>query len=406
MELNEQTSKNNFYCFLWHAIFLALTINFMDMDTIIPAMMIDAGASPLQLGILTAIMVGGARIAQLFFAPFLNNQPSKKGYLLGGINARVLSLAGMALLFYFSVAIKGSIIILAIFILISLFSFSGSFANINYVDILGKSVLQQKRKAFFSIKHVLSNIFVFVSAFLAKKVLTTYGYPMNYATLFTISAVLLVIASLGFWKIKEIPASNNRIKGMKEFLNVITHEIFTNKKLRNYLFLVNTQGICLALMPFLILYSRKIFAAGNQDVGNFLIFKVIGGILTGSVLFYFSKKIKYNYMMHTTSALGIIIPLLMLILPGAVLFPYIFLLGGMLFTIYTVSMNGILLEVTTNENRALYTGLAGAGGIVPVIFPFLGGWIITAFGFAHFFILFILIIFLSFYFIYKIDCQK
>ena len=406
MELNEQTSRNNYYCFLWHAIFLALTINFMDMDTIIPAMMVDAGASPLQLGILTAIMVGGARFAQLFFAPFLNNQPSKKGYLLGGINARILSLAGMALLFYFSLSTKGSFIILTIFILISLFSFSGSFANINYVDILGKSVLEQKRKAFFSIKHVLSNIFVFLSAFLAKKVLTTYDYPMNYATLFTIAAVLLAIASLGFWRIKEIHASNNKIKGMKEFLNVITHEIFTNKKLRNYLFLVNTQGICLALMPFLILYARKIFAAGNQDIGNFLILKVIGGILTGSVLFYFSKRIKYNYMMHIASALGIIIPLLMLILPGAVLFPYIFLLGGMLFTIYTVSMNGILLEVTTNENRALYTGLSGAGGIVPVIFPFFGGWIITAFGFTQFFILFILIIFSSFYFIYKIDCKK
>ena len=406
MELTEKISRNNFYSFLWHAIFLALTINFMDMDTIIPAMMVDAGASPLQLGILTAIMVGGARFAQLFFAPFLNNQPSKKGYLLGGINARILSLAGMALLFYFSLSTKGSFIILTIFILISLFSFSGSFANINYVDILGKSVLEQKRKAFFSIKHVLSNIFVFLSAFLAKKVLTTYDYPMNYATLFTIAAVLLAIASLGFWRIKEIHASNNKIKGMKEFLNVITHEIFTNKKLRNYLFLVNTQGICLALMPFLILYARKIFAAGNQDIGNFLILKVIGGILTGSVLFYFSKRIKYNYMMHIASALGIIIPLLMLILPGAVLFPYIFLLGGMLFTIYTVSMNGILLEVTTNENRALYTGLSGAGGIVPVIFPFFGGWIITAFGFTQFFILFILIIFSSFYFIYKIDCKK
>jgi len=406
MELTEQISRNNYYSFLWHAVFLALTINFMDMDTIIPAMMVDAGASPLQLGFLTAIMVGGARFAQLFFGPFLNNRSSKKGYLLGGINTRILSLAGMALLFYFSASIKGSVIILAIFFLISLFSFSGSFANINYVDILGKSVLEHKRKAFFSIKHVLSNIFVFLSAFLAKKVLTTYGYPMNYVTLFTIAAVLLAIASLGFWKIKEIPASNNKIEGMRKFIKIITQEIITNKKLRNYLLLINTQGICLALMPFLILYARNIFAAGNQDVGNFLIFKVIGGILTGSLLFYFSSKIKYHYMMQIASALGIIIPLLMLMLPGAVLFPYIFLLGGMLFTIHTVSMNGILLEVTTNENRALYTGLSGAGGIVPVIFPFLSGWIITVFGFTQFFILFMLIIFSSLYFIYRIECKK
>jgi len=406
MELNTQTSKHNYYSFLWHAVFLALAINFMDMDTIIPAMMLDAGGSALQLGILTAIMVGGARFAQLFFASFLNNQPLKKGYLLGGINARIFALAGMALLFRISGSLEGGVIIGAIFVLISLFSFSGSFANINYVDILGKSILEEKRKPFFSIKHVLSNIFVFLSAFLAKKVLTAYGYPVNYATLFLFAAVLLGMASLGFWRIKEIPVSNTRIDGLRKFIDVIRHEIRTNKKLKNYLFLINTQGIILSLMPFLILYAKKTFAAGSHDIGNFLILKVTGGILAGSILFYYSKRIKYHYMMYVASFLAIPMPLLILILPGSLLFPYIFLLGGIIFPIHTISMNGILLEVTTNENRALYTGLSGAGGILPVLFPFLGGWIITSFGFTHFFILFIIIIFSSFYFIYKIDCQK
>jgi len=93
--------------------------------------------------------------------------------------------------------------------------------------------------------------------------------------------------------------------------------------------------------------------------------------------------------MYIVSILGILIPLLIIMLPGSLLFPYIFLLGGIVFTIHTISMNGILLEVSTNENRALYTGLSGAGGIVPVIFPFLSGWIITEFGFIQFFVLFI-----------------
>jgi hypothetical protein len=146
----------------------------MDVDTIIPAMMVDAGGSPIQLGILTAIMLGGARFAQLFFVPFLNNQPSKKGYLIGGINARIFALGGMALLFYSSSHIKNSFIIWSIFILISLFSLSGAFASINYVDIFGKSVLQEKRKAFFSIKQVISSIVVFLSAFLARSVLSEY----------------------------------------------------------------------------------------------------------------------------------------------------------------------------------------------------------------------------------------
>ena len=406
MELNKQISKRNYYSFLWHAIFLALAKNFMDVDIIIPAMMVDAGGSSLQVGILIAIMLGGGKFAQLFFAPFLNNRSSKKCYLLGGINTRIFALAGMALLFYFSSHVNESFIVWSIFILISLFSISGAFANINYTDILGKSVLQEKRKSFFSIRQVISSIIVFLSAFLARRVLIAYGYPANYATLFFIATVLLGIASLGFWKIKEIPASNFKIKGLVKFIQIITHEMRLNKKLKNYVFLINTQGVSLVLMPFLILYAKKNLSAGSQEIGNFLLLKVIGGVLAGSILFYYSKKVKYQYMLYVTSIITILIPLSILILPGSILFPYIFLAGGIVFAIHTISTEGVLLEVTNNENRALYTGLSGAGNILPVVFPLLSGWIITEFGFRLFFILFMLIIFLSFYFIYKLDCKK
>ena len=406
MKLNKQISKQNYYAFLWHAVFLALAKNFMDVDTIIPAMMVDAGGSAFQVGVLTAIILGGGYLAQVFFAPFLHNQSSKKGFLLGGINVRIFALGGIALLFNFSSHVRECFIIWFVFILISLFSFSGAFANINYVDILGKSVLQKKRKSFFSIRQIISSIFVFLSAFFVRIVLTEYGYPNNYAILFFIAAVLLGIASLGFWRIKEITVSNSKIDGLVKLIHTIAHEIRTNKKFKNYVYFVNTQGISIALMPFLILYAKRNFSAGSHDIGNFLILKVIGGVLIGSLLFYFSKKVKYKHMMYTTSIVAILIPLFILILPGSILFPYIFLAGGIVFTIHMISINGVLLEITSNENRALYTGLSGAGSILPVIFPFLSGWIVTEFGFTHFFILFILIIFLSFYFIHKMDCKK
>jgi len=406
VELNKRISKRNYYSFLWHAVFLALAKNFMDVDIIIPAMMVDASGSSLQVGILIAIMLGGGKFAQLFFAPFLNNQSAKKYYLLGGINTRIFALAGMALLFCFSSHINDRFMVWSIFILISLFSISGAFANISYTDILGKSVLQEKRKSFFSIRQVISSIIVLLSAFLARRVLIAYDYPANYTKLFFIAAVLLGIASLGFWKIKEIPASNFKIKGLMKYIQIITHEMRLNKKLKNYVYLINTQGVSLVLMPFLILYAKKNLFAESQEIGNFLLLKVIGGVLAGSILFYYSKKIKYQYMLYVTSIIAILIPLSILILPGSILFPYIFLAGGIVFAIHTISTEGILLEVTNNENRALYTGLSGAGNILPVVFPLLSGWIITEFGYRLFFILFMLIIFWSFYFIYKLDCKK
>ena len=108
----------------------------------------------------------------------------------------------------------------------------------------------------------------------------------------------------------------------------------------------------------------KMFGAVSHDIGNFLLLKVIGGVLTGSILYYYSKKIKYRNMLNMTSILAILIPLCILVFPGPLLFPYIFLAGGIVFAIHDISMSGILLEVTTNENRALYTGLSGAGSIL------------------------------------------
>ncbi len=92
MHLSRQISGHNYNALLWHALFLALAKNFMDVDTIIPAMVVDAGGTSVHIGFVAAIMLGGSRLSQLFFAPFINNQPAKKGYLLWGINTRICAL--------------------------------------------------------------------------------------------------------------------------------------------------------------------------------------------------------------------------------------------------------------------------------------------------------------------------
>ncbi|MCK4534025.1 MAG: MFS transporter [Syntrophobacterales bacterium] len=405
MNLTKKISRHNYYALLWHALFLALAKNFMDVDTIIPAMMIDAGGTSVHIGLLTAIMLGGSHLSQLFFAPFINNRPMKKGCLLLGINARIFALTCLAFLFFLSSWITGSFLIIMIFLFISVFSTSGGFANIGYTDILGKSVLPESRKAFFSVKQVIVSTGLFASAYFASRALTLNPYPNNYAFLFVIATVMLTIASAGFWRLKEIKISKHEIYEYKNFILVILHEIRSNKKLAYYLLVTNTQGVSLALMPFLILYAKDVLNATGSDIGNYLIFKVIGGILVGALLFYHSRKVKYQHLLYLTSMLAFIIPLFVLILPGHFSLNLSFLAGGIVFTLHTIAVSGVLLEVSTNENRVLYTGIVGAGSVLPVVFPLASSWVINQFGFSMFFILFMFIISFSFYFIFKLDCQ-
>jgi len=406
MELTEKVSRNNYFCFLWHASFLALAQNFMDVDTIIPAMMIDAGGTSLHIGLLTAILVGGGKLSQLLFAPFLSNKPYKKNLLLGGINARIISLAGIGLLFVLSAAIPDALTILSIFLLIFLFSVSGGFANINYTDILGKSIMDTRRKRFFSIMQIVSSLGVLISAYFARRILRTQPYPGNYTLLFFIASVLLALASLGFWRIREVFAENLKIKNFTEFVQITRTEFKTNKRLASYLLLINTQGIALVLMPFLILYAKQVFGADSQNIGNYLLLKVLGGVMTGSIMFYFARIIRYQYILYSTSLLALLISVFILIFPGEILFPYIFLFGGLVYAFHRIAVSGVLLEVTTNKNRALYTGLSGAGNILPTLFPLLGGWIVKHFGFSSFFLIVVITLLISFYYIYRLDCKK
>lgn len=406
MKLTSDLSWHNYYAFIWHTSFLALAMNFMDADTVIPAMLVEAGGNGLHIGLMTAIMFGGSSFTQLIFAPFISNYAYKKKFLLLGINARIVSLFFMSIMLYFSSALHGSYTIWLIFLLITSFSLGGAFANVSYTDILGKSVDQSARKSFFSVKQVVTGLVLFLSAFLAKKVITLESFPLNYAYMFLIGFLALLVASLGFWQLKEHIPSKMVIKNLNHFLSKIKNELIQNKRLVYFLGFINTMGISITLLPFVMLYAKELFHTQSHDTGLFLFYKVIGSVTIGLFLFTIFKKFKYRYLLYGNVLLVISVSLILLITSGMPPFKYIFLTGGIIYSIYSISVNGVLLEVSGTENRVLYTGIAGAGNILPALFPILGGWIIERFGFQWFFILFILMILISLFFIYKLDCRK
>lgn len=406
LTLTPELSKRNYYSLLWHASFLAFAQVFMDVDTIIPAMMVDAGGSAVQIGILTSIMLGGSSFTQLIYAPFISNFHYKKKFLLLGINSRVFSLLGLGLMLYFSSLLDQSNIIWFIFVLIAIFSFGGAFANVSYTDILGKSILQQSRKSFFSVRQVITGLVLIIASLLAKKVLTSSEYPVNYGLMFFVAFGALLMASLGFWRLKEVTPSHMAVKNAKHFFKLVATELKENKKLKYFLGVVNTLGISIALLPFVILYAKDFFQTESADTASFLMYKIIGSVAAGFTLFFFSGRYQYRFLLYGGALLAFALPLFILLAPVTPLFVLVFFIGGIIYTAYSISMNGVLLEVSGTGNRALYTGIAGAGNIIPALFPLIGGWIIKHLGFQPFFIVFMVIIAASLFFIYKLNCKK
>ena len=404
--LTEEISKVNFRAFIWHGIFLSLASNFMDVHTIIPSMLIKAGGGAILLGMLTTIMVGGSSLMQIVFASFLSNRMHKKKPLIAAISLRVITLLSLALLLFKSDAISNSLLILFIFILISIFSFSGSFANISYVDIMGKSIIEKKRKQFFSIKQAISSVGIFASAIIVRSLLKRFEYPFNYGILLLSAGILLFIASWGFWKIKEVRVEIKKKHSFLEFFKMLPREISQNANLKNYLFIINFLGLGFSFIPFMILFAKKNFELSADLIGNILLFKIIGMLITSLILYKRSNHFEYKKLLYFSFIVGAILPILSLIFSNNYLmYQLIFVVSGVFITVFRIASNGILVEISNNENRAVYTGISGAGSILPTIFPLVAGILISVMGYYATFIAVSFIITLSLIFIRKLECK-
>ncbi len=404
--LTKADSKHNFRALIFHAAFLSFAQVFIDVDTVIPAMLVDAGGSAFQVGLLTAIMLGGASFTQLIFAPFISNYSFKKKFLLLGINARILALIFLAWLLFASANAAPNHSILLIFILIAVFAVGGAFANISYTDIMGKSMLTESRKSFFSFRLVLNGLVFLTAATFAAGLLKAFAYPINYAWMFVVGFAALSIASIGFWKLKERVPSRLQIPNFKAFVKLFRNELKENPKLPAFLGFINTQGISISFLPFVILYAKDVLEGEAGTTGSFLIFKIIGSVGAGIGLFLLAGKFKYKWLLMGNALLAATLPLILIVFNVNAPLQLVFLLGGIVFAVYQLSMNGVLLEVSGIGNRAIYTGITGAGNIIPAIFPLLGGLVIQHLGFTVFFSCYLIVILTSVYFAKKIKCEK
>jgi len=277
---------------------------------------------------------------------------------------------------------------------------------VSYTDILGKSIDQDTRKKFFSSKQLLTSSVILLSAFLATRVLKSQEYPGNYSVMFFIGFSSLAIASLGFWSLKETEPSKLPVKGIGDYFRIMRTELKENGRIKYFLGFINTQGIAISFLPFVILYAKEVFDTGSADTGKFLVFKVAGGVLISMMILIFSKVSKYRVLLYLNVFLSLLLPSILLFSKAMPPFWLLFFLGGLVYAIYSITMNGILLEISGNNNRTIYTGLAGAGNILPALFPLFGGFIINSLGFNVFFMMYGAIIVLALFFIYKLKCLK
>jgi len=406
--MNPTAYKHNFFALIWHALFLAFASTFIDVNTVLSSFILNVGGSSIHIGVLTGITVGIPMVTQLLFAGFLAGRTQKKPYLLVGIYLRVLALVGMGYTLSVSEYRDPRELMFMIFLWIGIFSISGAFASVSYTDILGKTFIGPQRDKFLVFKQFISASGMLISALVVRRLVNTLPYPENYAVIFLTAAGLLFVATFGFLMLKETVVKNTEYISMFLILKSIPRRLRSDKNLVNYIILINLTGLGLTTIPFYVAYSKSLFGLGKDQIGNYILLLFIGMIFSTIIWTWVAKRFRFKGIAYGSAITGSMLPLIALFLAGfgPECYQWIFFMAGLSVSAQKIFVQGMLLEITKPDNRAVYAGIAGALSVTTALFPLIAGTLIEIIGFNLIFIAISPFVISSLYFLKKIECDR
>lgn len=374
----------NYWAFMWHSVFLSITVTFTEINSIIPALILQIGGSEIHVGIVTAIMIGTPLMAQLNFAGYLHGKQRKKPFLLLGIYLRVLSLFLIAFTIFFVRNMSIFIVLFLIYGELILFTVSGAFAGVSYVDLVGKSFGGELRKRFFTRKQLIASIGVLISATVARYILKAYPYPLDYFILFLFAASFLLVGTAGFWAVKEKPGKPGRSMSYLQTIKAIPGILRSDGNLRKYLIFTNAIGFHVALTPFYVSLARHRYFMDSSLAGTLLFIQMLGMVFASLIWPILVKMGGFKLILRVWSAFSLILPITALaigwLLPLSV-YKALFFFIGVSASAWKICENAVIVELTSEENRVLYAGIWGTLNLSMVIAPLFLGFAISSVGY-------------------------
>ncbi|OQY17729.1 MAG: hypothetical protein B6I35_14225 [Anaerolineaceae bacterium 4572_32.2] len=366
--MNLNLERRNFIGALWHGAFLALGMALTQPTTVIAAFVADLTGSTVWVGGLSTVLTVAGALPQLFVARLVEPRPRKMPFLMLAIYLRVLSWGMLAGLIYLIGDSHPNLLAWALVGLLTIFYAGGGLGGVPYTDIIGKVIPQERRGAFFGGKEALAGPLSVGAALLARQIMADVAYPTNYALLFGLAALSLLVASLGFWLIREPPRADadGKVPSWREYGEQLL------KSARHLGTLIGVQlltGFSLMVLPFYIVYARKELGAPSGAIGWFLLAQVLGGVLANLVWARLVDRYNSRRMLTVCALISTLTPLLAILLGrfGWVgLLPVIFL-GGATFNGRKVGFNSALLELAPAVERPTYSAL-NAVLILPAAF--------------------------------------
>ncbi|MCA9932666.1 MAG: MFS transporter [Ardenticatenaceae bacterium] len=374
--------QRNFLAGLVHGVFFQASAALGSIHTVLPAFVALLTPSTLAVGLMAAVQGVGEVVPQMFTAYLIEDRPRKKPYLLWIITTRWVSWAVLAYLTFAFGTTRPMLVLTVLITLFTIFSIAGGMGTVVYADVFSKAIPAQRRGRFTGLRQLVGYALAIGAGYVVKWVLddpVRFPYPTNYAFIFLLSALALLVAFSGFAGIKEpvypVQRTSQSLRGM------LQRALFLARVNPNFRRLLGARALTtavLAIAPFYVVYARTELVVDAGMVGVYLSAQMAGGALSNLLWGWLADRFGNRAVIVGTAVSGALSPLFALLAPmNTLFFLPVFAFLGATTSGMRLGYSNFILEMASVELRptcvALQNTLLTPVSLLPL---FVGGLVL------------------------------
>lgn len=350
-----------------------------DTSTIIAALVERLTGSPTAVGAAAAISRYGWLFPQVFVAYFAQRRRRRLPFYMLGAFGRVGCLFAVATIVAIAGPTPGHVELGAFFAFWALYAFVSGIVAVPYNDIVARAVVSDERSRLLAIRFFGGGLLALGVAGAARWLLGMAPFPVGYAAVLALGAVLLLVSTLSFVSAGEpLAPQPPRENGLVRFLRRGLAVYRGDGRFRLFVYARWLESAAGMALPFYIVQATR-SGIGSAEVALLLGAQTAGALTSNPLWGWFGDRVGKRALLELVAAFGILAPVLAVVWlaadwSGAALlwFGAIFFVLGGVGNGATIAQLGYLMEISPDDQRPAYSGYFNAIVAPASLSPLLG----------------------------------
>ena len=363
----------------------------VDSATVMSALVFQLTGSAVAVGAVSTILRLGWLLPQLVVGYLAGRSASAMPFYVVGAFGRTAAIFCLAVVLWSGTSAGWSHTVLGAITLAlwAVYAALSGVVVVPYNDIVARSVPSDQRSRLLAIRFFGGGLVALAVAALADRLVRTLDFPISYAAILGIAALLMLLSSVVFTTMGE-PKRAVTVK-LPDSFGAYLREGFstfrTDPVFRRFVFAQWCGGAVLIATPFFVVAAESL-SIGFENVALLLGAQTAGALAANPLWGWWGDRLGKLSLMRAIAVARAAPPLVVLVLlvspvpPGiglAVLFAVFFVLGALMNGL-TIAVIGLLMEISPDERRPSYSGYFNALTAPAFVFPLLGGFAVAALG--------------------------